>query len=129
MERNRQVPELPKDLASPAIVTGIDALGRGHDLRNLDMFLAGLGQQFGPEVLGRYIMLSEAIKRRGVALGVDMNGLVKSEEEVAQAEQQAQMQQLAQNMGPQAIQAMAQLQGKDMDNESKETIAAAQQET
>lgn len=129
MERNRKVPKLPEDLASPAIVTGIDALGRGHDLRNLDMFLAGLGQQFGPEILGRYIELSEAIRRRGVALGVDMNGLVKSEEDVQAAEQQAQMQALAQNLGPQAIQAMAQLQGKGMDNESKEAIAASQQQT
>lgn len=126
MERNRKVPELPKDLVSPAIVTGIDALGRGQDLRNLDGFLAGLGQQFGPDILGRYIMLSEAIKRRGVALGIDMNGLVKSEEEVQAAEQAAQMQALAQNLGPQAIQAMAQLQGKDMDNESKEAMAAQQ---
>lgn len=126
-EKNRQMAKLPKDLVTPAIVTGIDALGRGHDLRNMDAFLVGLGQQFGPEILGRYINLSEAIRRRGVALGIDMADLVKSEEEVQQAEQQAQMQALAQNLGPQAIQAMGQLQGKDKDNESKEAIAAAQQ--
>ena len=123
MERNMKVPALPKDITRPTIITGIDALGRGQDLQNLDAFLAGLGQAFGPEVLGRYIMLSEAIKRRGVALGIDMNGLVRSEEEVSQAEQQAQMQAMAQNMGPQAIQAMAQMQGKQMDNETKMAIA------
>lgn len=127
-ERNRQMSKLPEDLVTPAIVTGIDALGRGHDLRNMDAFLVGLGEQFGPEVLGRYINLSEAIRRRGVALGIDMADLVRSDEEVAQAEQQAQMEALAQNLGPQAIQAMSQLQGKQMDNESKEAIEAAKME-
>jgi hypothetical protein len=127
-EKNRQMAKLPEDLVTPAIVTGIDALGRGHDLRNLDAFLVGLGEQFGPEVLGRYINLSEAIRRRGVALGVDMADLVRSDEEVAMAEQQARMEALAQNLGPNAIQAMSQLQGKQMDNESKEAIEAAKLE-
>jgi len=128
MERNNNVPPLPKDLASPAIVTGIDALGRGQDLKNLDGFLVGLGQTFGPEVIGRYIQLGEAIKRRGVAMGIDMTGLVKTDEEVAQAEQQAQMQDLATNLGPQAIQAFAMTQGKQQDNETKLAVEAAKQE-
>lgn len=119
MELSKKVPPLPKDLTSPAIITGIDALGRGHDLRNLDAFLIGLGQAFGPEIIGQYIQLGEAIKRRGVALGIDMNNLVKTDEEVAQAEQQAQMMAMAQNLGPQGIQAAAQLQGKQMDNQTK----------
>ena len=127
MEKKNNVPPLPDDLASPAIVTGIDALGRGQDLKSLDGFLVGLGEAFGPEIIGRYIMLGEAIKRRGVAMGIDMNGLVRSDEEVAQAEEQAQMQQLAQNMGPQAIQAFAATQGKQMDNETKIAIAAGKE--
>lgn len=122
MEKNMKVPPLPKDITRPTIITGIDALGRGQDLQNLDAFLAGLGQAFGPEILGRYIMLGEAIKRRGVALGIDMDGLVRSDEEVAQAEEQARMQELAQNLGPQAIQAMGQLQGKQLDNETKMAV-------
>ena len=119
MEKNRKVPPLPKQAAEPAIVTGIDALGRGHDLNNLDAFLAGLGQAFGPEVLGKYIKLSEAIKRRGVALGIDMQDLVKTEEEVARAEEAATMQALAQNLGPQAIQAYAQISGKQLEGDNK----------
>jgi hypothetical protein len=112
----------------PTVVTGLDALGRGQDLQNLDFFLAGLGEAFGPEVLGRYIKLEEAIKRRGAALGIDMADLVKTEEEVQQAEQQAQMMGMAQNMGPQAIQAMAQMQGKQMDNETKMATEAMKQD-
>jgi len=128
MERNKNIPPLPKDITAPSIVTGIDALGRGHDLKNLDGFLVGLGQAFGPDVIGRYIMLGEAIKRRGVAMGIDMNGLVRSDEEVAQAEQQAQMQDLATNLGPQAIQAYAMTQGKQIDGQTKMAVEAAKKE-
>lgn len=128
MEINKKVPPLPEGVTQPAIITGIDALGRGQDLRNLDAFLVGLGQAFGPEVLGRYIVLSEAIKRRGVALGIDMDNLIRTEEEVAQAEQQAQMQAMAQNLGPQAVQAMAHIQGKQMDNDTKVAIEDGKKE-
>lgn len=119
MEVDKSVPPLPKGTTSPAIITGIDALGRGQDLRNLDGFLIGLGEQFGPDVIGRYVVLSEAIKRRAAALGIDTENLIKTEEQVEQAEQQAQMMAMAQNMGPQAIQAMAQIEGKNIDADSK----------
>ena len=127
MELDKNVPPLPEGTTSPSIITGIDALGRGQDLRNLDGFLIGLGEQFGPEVIGRYVVLSEAIKRRGAALGIDLENLIKTEEEVAQAEQQAQMMAMAQNMGPQALQAMAQIEGKNIDADSKAEVEAMKQ--
>lgn len=122
MEKNMKVPPLPKDITRPTIITGIDALGRGQDLQNLDAFLVGLAQSFGPEILGRYIKLGEAIKRRGVALGIDMDGLVSTDEEVAAADQQAQEQQMMQQLGPDVMKAMTSLQGKQMDNEAKMSI-------
>lgn len=123
MEKNRQVPALPEGVTMPKVVTGLDALGRGQDLQNLDAFLMGLGEVMGPEIQ-KYLNFSEYINRRGAALGIDMENLIKSEEEIAQAEQQAQMMGLAQNMGPQAIQAFAQIQGKQMDGDAK--VAAEQ---
>jgi hypothetical protein len=128
MEKKRKMPPLPEDIAGPSIVTGIDALGRGQDLRNLDGFLTGLGQAFGPEVLGRYIKLGEVIKRRGAALGIDMHNLVLSEEEVAQNEQQAQMMAMATNLGPDALKASAMLQGKQTDAEGKVAAEAAKKD-
>ena len=127
MEKNRKVPSLPEGVTMPTVVTGLDALGRGQDLQNLDMFLAGLGEVIGPELL-KYLNLSEYVKRRGAALGIDMADLIKSEEEIAQAEQQAQMMGLAQNMGPQAIQAFAQIQGKQMDGDAKMAAEAMKQQ-
>lgn len=107
MERGKRLPKIPKDMVKPAIVTGIDALGRGNDLNKLDVYLAGIGQTLGPEVLQQYINIREYLDRRAAALGIDAEGLVKSEEQIAQ-EQQAQqqammMQQAAQTMGPGAM--------------------------
>ena len=106
MEFVRNVPPLPKEITSTSIVTGLDALGRGNDLANLDALIAGGAQFGGPEALSRYLNLGEYFKRRGAALGVDMGGLIRTDEEIAVADQQAQMAQMAQHLGPQAINAM-----------------------
>lgn len=103
MEHRRKVPPLPKDVTSLSIVTGLDALGRGNDLQNLDALVAGAAQVVGPEAVARYLGVGEYFKRRGAALGIDMDGLIRTEEEIQAAEQQAQLQQMAQHLGPQAI--------------------------
>lgn len=119
MEHERKVPPLPKEITSTSIVTGMDALGRGNDLQNLDALLAGAAQMGGPEVIGRYVNLGEYFKRRGAALGVDMGGLIRTDEEIAQADQQAQLQAMAQNLGPQAIQAMGNMGKQQMVNDAQ----------
>jgi hypothetical protein len=53
----------------------------------------------GPEVLAKYLNVGEYIKRRGTNLGIDMEGLVRTEEEVVQREQQDQAMAMAQS-GP-----------------------------
>ena len=107
MERGKRLPKIPKDMVKPAIVTGIDALGRGNDLNKLDLYLAGIGQTLGPQVLEQYINLREYLDRRAAALGIDTQGLIKSEEQLqmeAQQQQQAMMmQQAAQHLGPGAM--------------------------
>lgn len=103
MEKRKGVPALPKDSTEVTIITGLDALGRGHDLQNLDHFIAGMGQALGPDVLRQYVNIGEYIKRRGVSLGIDMKGLIRTAEEIAQAEQQAQMMAMIQHLGPQGI--------------------------
>jgi len=103
MEFLRKVPPLPKEITSTAIVTGLDALGRGNDLANLDALVAGGNQIFGPQVTSRYINPGEYYKRRSAALGIDAGGLVRTDEEIAQADQQAQQQAMIEKLGPQAI--------------------------
>lgn len=100
LETSQKIPSLPKDTIRPAITTGLEALGRGHDLNKLDAFIQGVNQTFGPEVVSRYLNVGDYMTRRGTALGLDMKGLVRSEEQVQQMEQQqaqkAQMEQLNQ---------------------------------
>lgn len=98
MTRTNRLPSLPKKMFKPMITTGLEALGRGHDMQKLDELIAGL-MNLGPEVLAKYLNVGEYIKRRGTNLGIDMEGLVRTEEEVQQKEQQDAMQQMAQS-GP-----------------------------
>lgn len=105
MEAAGRLQKLPKEIR-PSIVTGIEALGRGHDLNKLDIFIGGLLQSMGAEAVGAYVNLPDLIKRRGNALGIDMKGLIKTPEEIAQANQQAQMQQLIESLGPNAVNAL-----------------------
>jgi hypothetical protein len=103
LTKEKKLPKLPDDVVKPTIVTGMEALGRGHDLRKLDLFIRGMADSLGPEMLQRYVNLQDYIKRRATALGIDTEGLIKSEEQIAQEMQQAQLQQVLQQAGPAAI--------------------------
>lgn len=102
MTRQKKLPALPKGVANPTIVTGLEALGRGHDLNKYQMFMAAL-QSLGPEGIAQHMNIGDYITRIGTALGIDMDGLVKDEAQLAQ-EQQAQ----AEAMEQQQMMAMAQ---------------------
>lgn len=92
LEKQKKIPTLPEGIVKPTITTGLEALGRGHDLNKLDVFLAGIQQTIGAEGLMKYLNISDYLTRRGTALGIDMAGLIKSEDEL-KAEQQAQLEQ------------------------------------
>jgi hypothetical protein len=111
MKKNKTLPKLPKDVVKPVIITGVEALGRGNDLQKLDMFLGGVAQMFGPEVMQQYVMPAEYFARRATALGIKIEGLIKSTEQLqqeqAQAQQQAQQQQMIEKLGPAGIKAVS----------------------
>jgi len=103
MSKKDRLPKLPKDIVKPTIVTGIEALGRGNDLNRLDMFLAGANQVVGPEAVMQYVNVSDYFKRRATALGIETEGLIKTEEEIQQAMQQAQQQEMMMKLGAPAV--------------------------
>jgi hypothetical protein len=103
MEKANRLPKLPKGLVTPVIVTGIDALGRGQDLNKLDSFVAGVGQVLGPQVVAQYVNVSEYLERRASALGIETDGLIRSQEEIQAEMQQAQQMQMMQQLGPEAM--------------------------
>jgi len=104
MGKAGRLPELPKKIIKTTIVTGLEALGRGHDLNKLDSFVAGASQLLG-EQFTSHVNIADYLKRRATSLGIDAEGLIKSEEELQQEQEQAQQQQMMQSMGPQAVNA------------------------
>ena len=102
LEKRKQIPKIPKEV-HPTIIVGVDAIGRAAELEKLDTLLAGMGQLFGPEALGHYINIDEYISRRATALGVPVEGLVKTPEQLQQEQQQAMMQQAMLQAGSQGM--------------------------
>lgn len=107
MAKSDELPHLPKKAVVPTIITGLAGLGRTTELQKLDTLLAGVAQIFGPEAIATYTNAGKYIQRRAAALGVDIEGLIRSDEEVQAAQQQATQQQLAEKLGPTAIKANA----------------------
>jgi hypothetical protein len=103
LQRTNQLPKLPKDIVRPQIVAGINALGRGQDRESLIMFIQTIAQSLGPESLMKYVDASEAIKRLATAQGIDTLNLIRTEQEIqqmtAEAQQQAQQQELVKQAG------------------------------
>ena len=123
LQRNGQLPKIPKDFVSPTIVAGVNALGRGQDRESLTTFITTIAQTLGPEALMKYIEPSEAIKRLAAAQGIDYLNLVKSEEkmqlEMQQQQEMAQQQSLVDQAG--------QLASAPMMDPSKQPIEEQQQ--
>ncbi len=89
LQRDKQLPQLPKGVVFPTIITGIEGIGRGQDREALVVFLTTLQQTVGPEGIQQHIHLSEVIRRLASSVGIDTLGLVKTEEEMQQARQRA----------------------------------------
>lgn len=124
MENVRDMPKLPEGATSPAVVTGIDALGRGQDLRNLDAFVAGLGELFGPEELMKRVNTGEYLKRRAAALSIESDGLVLSDQEIQQQEQMQQLMAMLQQLGPNAITQLGQVIQQGQKGEAAQQLQA-----
>lgn len=117
MTKEGRLPELPKDLVSPSIVTGFEAIGRGNDKDKLVEFL-----QFGAttfqEGFLQFLNPHNAILRLAAAMGLQTEGLIKSEEEMQQEQQQAKQegmqQMMLEKLGPEALRQGGQLVSSGM---------------
>jgi len=94
MSQTKEIPALPKGSVKPTIITGIEALGRGNDLQKLREFIAEFVNlaQVNPQVM-QTLNPSDLIKRIATGLGIETEGLIKSDEQM-QAEMMAQQDQM-----------------------------------
>lgn len=113
LERDGELPELPEQIV-PAIVTGIDALGRGHDLANLDALIGGAMELSGGAA-AQYIHWDDYYMRRAAALGVDAAGLIKTKEEIVAEQQAAQQAAMMEKLGPNAVNQLGGIAQKSME--------------
>jgi hypothetical protein len=90
------IPKLPKELVFPAVVAGLNGIGRGQDRQALMEFMATLAETLGPQAIPQFINTSELVSRLAASAGIDQLHLVKTEEEI-QAEQQAAIEQQQQD--------------------------------
>lgn len=106
LTKAKRIPELPKGIVQPSVVTGFDALGRGNDKQKLLEFL-----QFGASTFGEPFLAlvnpHNALTRLASSMGISTEGLIKDEDQMLQeqqaAQQQAQQQMLVENLGPEAL--------------------------
>lgn len=88
MQREKRIPKLPNGI-EPSIVTGLEALGRGHDLSKYQILSSEIAK-FGPETIDEFLNLSDYFKRFATGLGVDASGLIRSDEERQQRAEEKQ---------------------------------------
>jgi hypothetical protein len=91
------LPKMPRvrgrPAVEPSIVTGFDALGRGHELNRLRSYYNDLVGFVGPEQAQAMFSPTRLAEALGVYHNVDISELLKTEEETA-ADKQGQMQQV-----------------------------------
>ena len=115
LQRDGELPRIPKDLVSPTIVAGINALGRGQDRESLTTFIGTIAQTMGPEAMMKFINPEEAIKRLAAAQGIDVLNLVKTQQQMQQEKQEGMQQQMQASLVNQA----GQLAGAPLADPSK----------
>lgn len=100
MEKIGAIPALPQGQKGiePQITTGIEALGRGHDLTKIDTFLQY--SKVLPEYFQQRLKGGDVLTQLATAIGLDASSLLKTDEEVAQEQQQAQVNTMIQNVAP-----------------------------
>ena len=103
LQRQKQLPSLPKGMIFPTVTAGLEGVGRNQDREALILFMQTIAQTIGPDAMMSYMNPDEAIKRLAASAGIDYLGLVKTPEdrqaEAEQAQQQQQQQAMVQQMG------------------------------
>ncbi|MGZ5389721.1 MAG: portal protein, partial [Aeromicrobium sp.] len=103
MEIRLKAPPIDTKLVTPVIVAGLEAIGRGHSQRNLRAFMSEIVTILTPEIAIKYLKPVELISRSAAAYSIDTEGLIPTEEEIAQNEQRALMAQMGQQLAPEVL--------------------------
>jgi hypothetical protein len=106
MVKQKLIPELPEEVTTPKIVTGLDGLGRGNDLEKL-MTYAESGKIF-PEQFTQITDFTDFYTRVATALGFDTQGLIKDSKTLEAERTESQTENLMTQAMPELTKALVQ---------------------
>jgi hypothetical protein len=86
----------------PKIVTGLEALGRNNEIRKRALLLQNAAA-FGPEAVAEYVKIGHWLQRDATSLNIDMEGVLRSEEEVQEARARKAQAEAEAALGPEVI--------------------------
>lgn len=107
LTKQGKYPQLPKGVINPEIITGLDGLGRTTDIMKLDQVFSGAEQLFGPQAVAEYANVGAYLSRRAASMSVDIDGVIRSEQDVQAARQAAQQAALEQKAAPNLVKAVS----------------------
>ena len=117
LQKSEDMPELPDEIVTPTIITGLDAIGRNHESNKLQRFVATMGNLLGPEMVFQFINARDLIYRIAAAEGLNTEGLIKTVEQIQQESQQQQIQGLIDKLGPNAVNKLGDMAKEQMSQE------------
>lgn len=94
-----------KNSVNLEITTGSAALGRGNDYNILTTFLQTLNGTIGQEAVATYVNVPELLRRFAYSLDINTASLIKTEEELMEAQAQQMQAQMAEQVVPMAAKA------------------------
>lgn len=100
MSQEGAIPDLPEGVVEPSITTGLEAIGRGHDLTKYVTFISSLGA-FTEAVLAECNVPDFAL-RMATACGIETQGFLKTPEQKQQEQQERMQAQMMQAGIPEA---------------------------
>lgn len=106
LQKSGDLPKLPEKGVDLTIVTGFDALGRTSDIMRLNELLGTAAQLFGPQVV-QYVSVEAYMKKALASYGLDGDGLIRTEQDVAEMNKVQMTQALAEKAAPNAVKAMS----------------------
>lgn len=101
LQDEKKIEKLPEGI-KPSILTGVEAMGRSSELQKLQMFLNFL-QPMGQDVIPQYLNVEEYMKRLATATNLDTKGLIKTEEQRNEEQQQNAAMNTAMQSAPQMM--------------------------
>jgi hypothetical protein len=97
------MPSIPEGLVNPIVTTGLEAIGRGNDKSRLTEFISTglqIAQSLDEDTKQR-LNMQELWKRLAASLGIEIAGLIRTEEELQSIQAKNQQLMLAQQLATQ----------------------------